>query len=165
MNLLGAILLGVLSSGGLWTLFQFLLNRRGRIAESARLEAAEERDRREGLKAEADRLALIQEIERTAYDRAVSIAEGRVEEVKEKCNECLEKLVQLEEKHSRDSRVCETRIFSLEQSNYALVDAALEVVPLLDPREGYTKRLKSAIRTSSLPRSYRSSTLETESQD
>ena len=147
VNTIGAILIGVISSGGLWTTLQFLLNRSGRKAEASRINAAEEKDREDARKAETERLAFIQEVERRAYDRAVSAAEEKVESVEEQCNRCLSEMAQLQRDRVRERREYEQRLSNLEQSNYALVDASLEIVPLLDADAEHTKTLRAAIRT------------------
>lgn len=147
VNVIGAVIIGVVSSGGLWTLLQFILNRAGRRAEAGRQLAAAEKDQQDARKAEAERLLFIQQVERTAYDRAIAAADERVGEVKEKCSQCLSELATIRSEQIRERMTYELRISNLEQSNYALIDAALEIVPLLDADAEHTRALRAAVRT------------------
>lgn len=146
VNTVSAILIGVVSSGGLWTFLQFFLNIRGRRAEASRLEAAREKDQQDAKKLETERLAFVQQVERTAYDRAVAAAKSEVESVEEKCESCLKSLEILRTEQKREREKYEERIRRLEESNYALIDAALEIVPLLDADADHTKALRATIR-------------------
>jgi len=146
VNTIGAIIIGIVTSGGLWTTLQFLLNWSGRKAEASRLKAAEEKDREDAHKAEAERLAFIQDVERTAYDRAVQAADERVKDTEKHCLDCETEVQGLRLQLEQQKTVYEQRIRRLEDSNYALVDAALEIVPLLDADAEHTLALRNAIR-------------------
>lgn len=129
VNTIGAIFIGVVTSGGLWTTLQFVLNWSGRRAEASRLKAAEEKDHEDAKKAEAERLAFIQQVERTAYDRAVQAADDRVKDTEKRCLDCESEVKGLKTQLEQQKLSYEQRIRRLEDSNYALVDAALEIVP------------------------------------
>lgn len=146
VNTIGAIFIGVVTSGGLWTTLQFVLNWSGRRAEASRLKAAEEKDREDARKAEAERLTFIQQVERTAYDRAVQAADERVKDTEKRCLDCETEVQGLRLQLEQQKKLYEQRIRRLEDSNYALVDVALEIVPLLDADAEHTLALRNAIR-------------------
>lgn len=136
VNSFGVVVLAVIGSGGFWVVLQFLLNFRGRRAEAGRMHAAEEKDREDARKAEAERLAFIQQVERTAYDRAKVASDEAYGRLEKRCDECFDELAGVRKDLGRERRARD-----------ALLDAALDIVALLDPTTPGTQTFRAAIQT------------------
>ena len=88
INYAVVILLAVVSGTGGWATLQFVLNRRGVKAAAAKEEAEAEVRRREAAKAEAERIAFLQEIERKAYAAAEASQARRYSTLEQDYNDC-----------------------------------------------------------------------------
>lgn len=82
------VLLALLSGTGGWGVLQFVLNRVGRKAEAARQMADTERIREDAKTRATERLALVAEMERKAYDKGQEAADKRYGELKTDYADC-----------------------------------------------------------------------------
>lgn len=77
INFLAVAVIALVSGTGGWATLQLVINRRGRKAEAGRQEAEAELSKAAAKKTEADRLALLAEVERKAYAAAERSADKR----------------------------------------------------------------------------------------
>jgi hypothetical protein len=120
------VAVAVVSSGGLWGFMQFIVGRR---SEAARQIA--EREQRD-----SDRNTLLAEAQRTAQTTALESVGKANKVLKETCDDCLSKLHKMERRDLRRDRIED-----------AMLDAMVEVVPLLPADGEQTAALRAAIRT------------------
>lgn len=101
---------GVLAivSGGVGTaIVQGLMNRNTAKAEASRQVAEKEKAAEDARKVETDRLELVQEIERKAYDRAAEASDKAYGQLEKRCESCLKRVDGLQGALQSLVHVCE----------------------------------------------------------
>lgn len=136
-------------SGGVGTaVIQGLMSRNTVRAEAGRQQAEEEEARAKAKKADIERIALIQEVEDKAHEKAAEVAEQKYKvleleytRVDQRCSACQTQVDRLTIRLDRYSHATD-----------ALIDAALETLPLLDANAEQSANLRAAIRAARVAR-------------
>ena len=84
----------------------------------------------------AEREDVLAEAQRKAQETALESASAAYRGVKEQCDECVARLADMRRELNKERR-----------SNDALLDAVIEIVPLLDASDERTRMLRAAVRT------------------
>lgn len=95
INFLSVAVIALVSGTGGWATLQLIINRRGRKAEAGRLEAETEARKMDAAKTEAERLALLAEVERKAYAAAEASADKRYATLERDYERCAAELFEL----------------------------------------------------------------------
>lgn len=119
INLFAVAVVALVSGTGGWATLQLIINRRGRKAEAGRLEAETEARKMDAAKTEAERLALLAEVERKAYAAAEASADKRYSTLE------------------RDYERCAVRLDSLRDAVGPLLDAIVAIMAGVQPPIGH----------------------------
>lgn len=133
INPLVTILAAIVSSTGVWGFLQFIMGRRN---EAARMEAQKEKDKQQKEKDEVDRSTLLAAAQQTAQRTALESAHHAYEQVSGRCDKCMVELRLERHERAKDRARLD-----------ALLDAVVEIVPLLPADSESTVSLRAAIRT------------------
>lgn len=126
------VIIALVSGTGGWSALQFIINRTGRKAEAARLQAQTEQTKVNTQETEINRQKMLSDMQARAQQIAIESAANAYERVTRECDECRQELK------------------GIRRSTEALITLIEEVIPSLatleDLPKDYPVRLRLAIR-------------------